>query len=94
MDDPIQKLCEDAANFSAAAFSSVVPLSELESIKIRPGIHPGRLERIREAYQNGKTLPPIRIYRDSHGNMQLDDGNHRLQVARDRGEKNIRVDWV
>lgn len=57
---------------------------------------PGRLPSIERAYDEGRTaeLPAILVvfYDDGHANVE--DGNHRLTVARARGAERIRVRWV
>lgn len=55
----------------------------------------GRAASIRNAYTEGKAkeLPPIRIVTENKvtGARELADGNHRLAVARERGEKFVAV---
>lgn len=55
----------------------------------------GRAESIRRAYKEGKAkeLPPIMVHTANKvtGLRELSDGNHRLSVARERGEKFIAV---
>ena len=79
----------------ARAGTFVVPLSALERVDAQVW-SPTRMLPIREAHDAGKAsaLPPVRVFFWSDGTMRVDDGNHRLSVARERNAKTIKVTFV
>lgn len=72
----------------------MVPLEWLDDVPAMVW-QEGRAASIRKAYEEGaaKKLPPVRIATEDKrtGSRELADGNHRLSVARERGEKFIAV---
>lgn len=68
-----------------------VSTTNLDDISIREGTHPRRLDRIREGHAAGKTLPPLEVDVYPEGKRTLNDGNHRLRVAREDGHTEVPV---
>lgn len=74
----------------------LVPVDELYDVQVKEW-EPGRVPSIEKAIDEGlfQTLPPIRVVTDPHtGLREVSDGNHRLSVARRRGEKFIKVRFM
>lgn len=74
--------------------SSVIKLSEIqETVHVRVRLNPERLTVIRGVYSTGgpNALAPIKVTRKSH---QLEDGRHRLEIARELGWTELPVEWM
>jgi hypothetical protein len=56
--------------------------------RLRKGLPPERLERIKEAIRTGKPLPPVLLYRIKDDYYVL-DGNHRVSAAKEFGWSSI-----
>jgi DNA-binding Lrp family transcriptional regulator len=56
--------------------------------RLRKGLPPERLERIKEAIRAGKPLPPVLLYRIKDDYYVL-DGNHRVSAAKEFGWSSI-----
>lgn len=69
-----------------------VPVASLRAVKIEP-FDELRMRRIRKAYRDGRAaeLPPIKLVLVRGGELVIEDGQHRLAVARAVGAKTIRV---
>jgi hypothetical protein len=72
-----------------------VPLAFLDTVAAEAWA-PHRLPPIRRAYAEGKAaeFPAIRIVFWPDGSMAIDDGNHRLTVAREEQAERIRVRFL
>jgi len=72
-----------------------VPLSALDDVPAKAW-DPGRSESIHRAIDEGKweELPPIKVVSGEGGMRELEDGNHRLAVARARGQTTIKVRFL
>lgn len=68
-----------------------VPTSSLDDLQLRLGMHPRRYEAVRRAHAAGAILEPVEIAIDPSGVRKLEDGNHRLAVARMDGWPSIRA---
>lgn len=79
----------------ARAGTYLVPVAFLDTVAAQAW-DPARRARVEAAYDAGleHDLPPVRIYFWGDGEMRLDDGNHRLVVARVRGAAFLRVEFV
>lgn len=68
---------------------------KLESIdKFKPGraessLNADRLASATDGIKNGNLLDPIKVKRNSDGTFDIQDGNHRLQAAKNLGLENI-----
>lgn len=74
----------------------LVAVEELNDVQVKEW-EPGRVPPIEEAIDEGRflTLPPIRVVTDPRtGLREVSYGNHRLSVARRRGEKFIKVRFM
>ncbi|WP_166405019.1 Lrp/AsnC ligand binding domain-containing protein [Desulfonema ishimotonii] len=56
--------------------------------RLRNGLPPERLTRIKEAVRDGRPLPPVVLYQIKD-EYYIVDGNHRVSVAKERGWKAI-----
>lgn len=79
----------------ARAGTYSVPLAFLDTVHADAWA-PHRLPPIRRAYRDGKAdrLPAIRVVFWLDGTMAIDDGNHRLTVAREEQAERIRVRFL
>lgn len=69
----------------------LVPTHTLDDLQLRAGMHPRRHEAVRRAHAAGAVLDPVEVTIDASGVRRLDDGNHRLAVARMDRWLNVRV---
>lgn len=58
--------------------------------RIRPHVPAERLENIKSIMQNGKPLPPVKLYQIKNEYYVL-DGNHRIAAANEIGRKEIQA---
>jgi hypothetical protein len=72
-----------------------VPLSALDDVPAKAW-NSGRSKSIHRAIDEGKwgDLPPIKVVSGEEGLRELEDGNHRLAVARERGQATIKVRFL
>jgi len=70
----------------------MVPVSELENVQVKEW-HPGRSAEVEQGYKEGALMPPIEVEASNEpgGPRSVNDGNHRLAVARRLGIKEIPV---
>lgn len=64
-----------------------VPVDDLASAQALPGAGADsqRVQSIRDAWAGGKDLPPLHVTMTESGDLFVEDGRHRLQVAREQG---------
>ena len=74
---------EDALRWASAR---VIPLGALAHIKTKT--HPYRLGTLRREWDEGKAKP-IRLRESADGVLSVRNGNHRLALARERGDAEI-----
>ena len=60
----------------------LIPTHTLDELELRAGMHPRRHEAVRRAHAAGAVLDPIEITIYPSGVRTIEDGNHRLAVAR------------
>ncbi len=72
-----------------------VPLAYLDACPAQAW-NPGRLVDIERAHDQGRTdkLPAIVVVFFADGSLRLDDGNHRLSVARARNAERVLVRYT
>jgi hypothetical protein len=59
----------------------VVPL---RAIQIPSVWNPGRADKLQEAFDQGRPLPPVRLTK-VRGRLEVEDGIHRINVSKERG---------
>lgn len=78
-------------------YPTPVPLTMLSAIPARASIHLARrmtgAERL-DSLRRLRVLPPIEVAVAPDGKVRLLDGNHRLIVARERGDESIDVAFL
>lgn len=79
----------------ARAGTYSVPLAYLDACPAQAW-DPSRLSAIRRAHDQGvaSSLPAIVVVFFADGSLRIDDGNHRLTVARERASERIRVRYM
>ena len=65
-----------------------IRLSELAHVETKT--HPDRLDRLRREWDPAK-IWPIRLRENAAGVLSIRNGNHRLALARERGDTEIRA---
>jgi hypothetical protein len=79
---------EHAADLGWYTFNEfrMVPIDDIEH---RDAWNPGRLPPIREAFDRGIPLPPVRLDQLPSGTYSIGDGIHRYTVSRERGMTHV-----
>jgi len=69
----------------------LMPTGTLDDLVLRSGLQPRRLDAVRRTHARGVELDPLEVTVYASGLRVLEDGNHRLAVARADGWPTIRV---